>query len=400
MSAKQAVSRRGFVGGGLATAVGYLGLKPNDVWAADLAPVPRVRRFDWYQQQQQQGPDYDSLAKLGNNENPYGPAEPVMKAMTNAWKYSNRYGYPDGGLTAEIAKHHGLKNENVMTTAGSGEVLEIVGATFLQGGKKVVGVDPTYGTVYSYASGIKADAIRLPLTSDFKQDTDAMIKATIRNYRNVGLVYVCNPNNPTGRVIPAREIKQLLDAIPEDMVVLIDEAYHHYVEDPEYATSVPYINEGRNVIVARTFSKIYGMAGMRLGYALAPKHLIDAMETWGTGSINALVKWGAVAALKDTESPARIKKIAVDLRKKTTTELQTLGYECIPSETNFFMVHIKRPVQPVIAAFRQKGVIVGRPFPPMTEHLRVSVGAPDEMDRFTTAFKQIFTAAADGTKNG
>jgi histidinol-phosphate aminotransferase len=400
MSAKHAVSRRGFVGGGFATAVGYLGLQPNDVWAKELAPVRRFTRRELEQQQQQQSPDYDSMAKLGNNENPYGPPEAVMKAMNSAWKYSNRYGYPDGGLTSEIAKHHGLKNENVMTTAGSSEVLEVVGTTFLQGGKKVVGVDPTYGTVYQYASGIKADAIRLPLTSDFTQDTQAMIRATIRNYRNVGLVYVCNPNNPTGRVIPASEIKQLLDAIPEDMVVLIDEAYHHYVEDPQYATSVPYILEGRNVIVARTFSKIYGMAGMRLGYALAPKHLIDAMDTWGTGSVNALVKHGGVAALKDTESPARIKKIAVDLRKKTTAELQEMGYPCIPSETNFFMVHIKTPVQPVIQEFRKRSVIVGRPFPPMTEYLRVSVCAPEEMDRFMVAFKQIFTPQANGTKNG
>jgi histidinol-phosphate aminotransferase len=339
------------------------------------------------------------MAKLANNENPYGPPESVMKAMTQAFKYANRYGYPDGGIVAEIAKHHGVKTENVMIAAGSGEILDVVGTTFLQGGKKVVGVEPSYTSVYQHATSIRADAIRIPLLENYTQDIPAIIKATRTHYRDVGFVYLCNPNNPTARIVTSREVKQLLDGIPEDMPVLIDEAYHHFVDDPSYSTSIPYVLEGRPVIVARTFSKIAALAGMRLGYAVAPRELLRQMRPFSTGTVNALVKWGGVAALRDTESQAQVKRITIDLRNKATTELEAMGYPVIPSQTNFFMVAIRREVQPVIAEFRKKGVLVGRPFPPMTQHLRVSVGTADEMRRFMSAFKEIFPAPV-GSRNG
>lgn len=377
------VSRRSFMGGAVA-ALGYLGVRPDSIWAQVRSAAPAMPRG------RLSVSDYDAMAKLSSNENPYGPPELVMKAMNQAFKYANRYGYPDGNLVQEIAAHHGVKPENVLLGAGSGEILEVVGTTFLAGGKKVVGVEPSYGSVYSHASGIKADAIKLPLTADYRQDMDELIKATRANYRDVGFVYLCNPNNPTGVIVTKQEVKQLLDGIPEDVPVLIDEAYHHFVEDPSYATSVPYVLEGRPVVIARTFSKISALAGMRLGYGIAPKALIDRMRPHSVGSINALVKWGGVAALKDTASQEQVKRLNTQLRRKTTADLQALGFSVIPSECNFFMVHIKRPVQPVIEEFRSRGVLVGRPFPPMLDHLRVSVGTADEMSRFMVAFKEIF----------
>jgi len=178
------------------------------------------------------------------------------------------------------------------------------------------------------------------------------------------------------------------------MPVLIDEAYHHFVDTPEYATSLPYVIEGRRVVIARTFSKIAALAGMRLGYAIAPADMIAEMRLYSMGSINALVKHGGAAALKDVESQAKIKKMTIDLREKTSAELRAHGYDVIPSQTNFFMVSIGREIQPVIEEFRQRKVLVGRPFPPMTTHMRVSVGTADEMDRFMKAFKEIFPAKA------
>ncbi|MGH7551766.1 MAG: pyridoxal phosphate-dependent aminotransferase, partial [Longimicrobiales bacterium] len=254
MNSKYAVSRRGFVGG-LAATLGYLGTQPDTLFgqgAIRPAGSPRAR--------QQSVDQYDSFAKLANNENPYGPSESVLKAMTRAFKYANRYGYPDGGIVSAIAKHHGVESENVMLGAGSGEILDVVGSTFLEGGRKVIGVEPSYGSVYSHATSIKADAIKLPLLEDYNQSIPAILRAARRNYRQVGFIYLCNPNNPTGRIVTKQEVAQLLDGIPEDLPVLIDEAYHDYVEDPAYATSVPYVLEGRRVIIARTFSKIHGMA--------------------------------------------------------------------------------------------------------------------------------------------
>jgi histidinol-phosphate aminotransferase len=382
--------------GGVAAAVGYLGVKPEaDLLAQQGAPAAGAARV-----RPAANDDWDSFAHLSSNENCWGPPDSVMKAMNNAWKYSNRYGYPDGNLVGEIAKHHGVKPENVLLGAGSGEILDVVGTTYLLGGKKVLGVEPSYSSVYQHATSIKTSAIKLPLTKDYRQDMNAFIKTANARAKEIGLIYLCNPNNPTGLIVTKDEVKQLLDGLPQGMPVLIDEAYHHFVDDAKYATSVPYVIEGRPVIIARTFSKIAALAGMRLGYAVAPANMIAEMRPYSMGSINALVKHGGVAALKDTASQASVKKMVIDLRKKTTSELNAYGYETIPSETNFFMVNIGREIQPVIQEFLAKKVQVGRPFPPMTTHMRVSIGTADEMAQFMTAFKEIFPAKTRNTAAG
>ena len=387
MDVKLEVSRRRFVGG-ITTLLGYLTLRPSGaLFSQGATPRPRM------------GVDeYDGMAKLASNENPYGPPDSVLKAMTNAFKYANRYSYPDGEIVAAIARHHGVPPENVMLGAGSGEILDVAGTTFLMDDKKIVGAEVSYDVLYQHVTALKADQIKVPLLPDYRQDIPATIAAVRDNYREVGFVYLCSPNNPTGRIVTKQEVAQLLDAIPHDVPVLIDEAYHHFVEDPSYGTSVPHVIEGRRVIVARTFSKIAALAGMRLGYAVAPADLIRTMRPYAMGSINACVRWGGVAALKDTASQAQVKRLTVDLRTKTTTELRNLGYTVIPSEGNFFMVHLKRPVQPVIEEFRKKGVLVGRPFPPMLEHLRVSVGTAEEMGRFMTAFREVVPVRTAGSR--
>ena len=391
MDGTRRVSRRGFVGG-VTTALGYLTLEPSSrLWAQSVVgnAAPRAQRT---------ADEYDTLAKLANNENPYGPSEAVMKAMQQSFKYANRYGYPEGGIVEAIAKHHDVKEENVMLGSGSGEILDVVCNTYLHNGRKILSSEPSYDVLYQHVTAFKADSIRVPVLPDFRQDIPGLIKAARMFNRDIGFVYLCSPNNPTGRIATQREIKQLLDGIPEDMPVLIDEAYFHFVEDPEYGTSVPYVLDGRPVIVTRTFSKIAALAGMRLGYAIARPETIRDMRPNATGTINAIVKYGGVAALKDTETQAKVKRVTLELRKKTTADLQSLGYAVIPSEANFFMVHLRRPVQPVIEEFKKKGVLVGRPFPPLVEHLRVSVGTADEMSRFLTAFKEIVPQARTAAK--
>ena len=172
------------------------------------------------------------------------------------------------------------------------------------------------------------------------------------------------------------------------------------MQDPRYATAVPYIKEGRKVLVTRTFSKIYGMAGLRLGYGIAPPEMIDQMRTYTTGTINALVKWGGVAALEDIESEAYVRDTTIALRDATADKLRGQGFEVIPSETNFFMVHTGRPASEVRSAFRQRDVAVGRDFPPMLDYLRVSIGTEDEMERFLAGWNEIFPdgMTATGTR--
>jgi histidinol-phosphate aminotransferase len=383
-------SRRHFVGG-VAAAVGAMGLRPD----AQLLAQGQTAQFTG------SNADYDNFVKLASNENNWGPPDSVMQAMNAAWKYSNRYGYPDGNVVQVIADHHGVRRDHILLTAGSGEGLNVMATTYLGPGKKVLGVSPSYASVFQQAAAVKADAIQLPLTKDYRQDIGQMIEAANRNARDIGFVYMCNPNNPTGAVVTAKEIKDLLDNIPKDMPVLIDEAYHHYVDDPAYGTAIPYIQEGRKVVVARTFSKIAALAAMRIGYSVAPPDMIREMRIYASNSVNVLAKWGAVASLKDPSAQADVKSKTITLRNNTSKVLESWGYAVIPSQTNFFMVSLgDRTVQPVIEEFRKRGILVGRPFPPMLNHLRVSIGTPEDMEKFIQAFKAIFPQKSAATARG
>lgn len=381
------LSRRTFVAAATAGAGALSANIPELLAAQPTRPGGARARRDWRTRQEL---DYDATIKLNFNENPWGPSDSVVEAMTYAFKYANRYGYPDGGIHQAIADHHGVDRDHVLLGAGSGEILEVVGLTFLADGKKVVGSEPSYGQVYSHASGIDAEAVTIPLLNDYSQDVPGLIDTANAHADQVGFVYLCNPNNPTGRIVPAAEVEQLLAGIPEGIPVLIDEAYHHFVEDPSYETALPHVLAGRQVIVARTFSKIYGMAAMRLGYALAPPAIIQQMRPWSTGSVNALARWGGAAALEDHAAQERVRETTLTLRKNTTSELERMGFEVIPSDTNFFMVRTGRPVGELSPEFRKRGIRVGRPFPPMLDHLRVSVGKEADMARFLEAWKDIF----------
>ena len=389
------IARRKFMGK-IAALMGYAGLAPFE-----FSGQTRSRQAAAAKPGLDKKVDYDKLIKLANNENPYGPSDTVMKAMNDAWKYANRYQYPDGGIVAAIAEHHGVKPENILLGCGSSEILKVVDDAFLPEHKLVIGVEPTYETVYRYATNSKAKAITLPLTETFDVDMKAIIHATKLNARDIGFVYICNPNNPTGRIVSKQDIKLLLDSIPPDVPVFIDEAYHHFVDDPNYEPSIKYVIEGRKVIVARTFSKIAGLAGMRLGYAVAPPEIIGMLQPLVVSyNTNAVVKYGGAAALKDTASQAKLKQLNKQLRDKTTNELKAMGYQVIPSQSNFFMVNVKKDVAPLGPEFQKQGILIGRKFPPMNEWLRVSVGTEDEMNLFMKAFKEILPVQRTEAKSG
>ena len=388
---KTSIARRNFIGT-VAAGLGYAGMLPlgsaaqarTQQSAAAAAKGVLDRKAD-----------YDKFAKLANNENPYGPSEAVLKAITDAFKYANRYQYPDGGIIDAIAEHHGVKPENVVLGCGSSEILKIVDDAFLPDHKLVIGVEPTYETVYRYATNSKAKAMSIPLTSTFDVDMKAMIRATKMNARDVGFVYICNPNNPTGRIVSKQDIKLLLDSIPQDIPVFIDEAYHHYVENPDYEPATKYVIEGRKVIIARTFSKIAALAGTRLGYAIAAPEIIDVLKPFTVSyNTSAMAKYAGVAALKDTANETKVKRLNKQLRDKTTNELKAMGFQVMPSDANFFMVNVKKEVSGLGDEFAKQGVLVGRRFPPLNEWLRVSVGTEDEMNRFMKAFKEIVPVPA------
>jgi histidinol-phosphate aminotransferase len=386
-----AVSRRRFVGG-IAAALGYVGIAPEvDLFAQQQGRAGGAR-----------GPrpsvDLSKVAKINNNENPYGVPPVVRTAMEDpkAWEWANRYGAPDGGLNQALQDLHGVKAENIILGCGSGELLSSITIALLIGDpkKKVLGVNPTYNDPYSKASQIGRETIRVPLNKDYTQNIPAIIDIANKRAAEIGFIYIVNPNNPTGMIVPKEQIKQLLDAVPKDMPVLIDEAYHHFVDSPNYESSMKYVLEGRPVIVCRTFSKIAALAAMRLGYGIGPAELIRKVRTFTTGSQSITVKFGGAASLKDTAGQAKTKALNKQVRDDTIAKLKALGHEVLPSEANFFMVGLKREVSEVAPEFQKRDVLVGRPFPPMTQHLRVSVGTQAEMDKFLAAFKEIMAAPA------
>ena len=399
------VSRRHFIGGvTAAAALGTVGMTPQVAEARVRRAADRGIRYlpggaPMHRTLQSRVDEYDALAHLSSNENPFGPSEKALEAMTYAFKYSMRYGYPDNDVQRRIADAHDVPRDHTLMGAGSGEILDVVGLTWLAHDKKVVGVEPSYGSVYSHATGIDAETLLLPLEADYRQNIERMVDVTNRNARDVGFVYLCNPNNPTGVTVTADEISYLLDNIPEDIPVLIDEAYHHFVEDPAYEESLKYVREGRRVVIARTFSKIYGMAAMRIGFAIAPPDMIQEMRPYSTGSVNALARWGAVASMEDQPAADRMLVHNKRLREQTISDLEGLGYECIPSQTNFFMVNLRQTVAPIRQAFRQRGVAVGRDFPPMLDYLRVSIGTEDEMGRFMNAFEDVMKTMSAGAED-
>jgi histidinol-phosphate aminotransferase len=207
---------------------------------------------------------------------------------------------------------------------------------------------------------------------------------------SAGLVYICNPNNPTASITPKGEISDFLAKISPTTIVLVDEAYHHYVETNDYESVIPLVKQYPNLIVARTFSKIYGMAGLRCGYCVTQRANSARLRTHQIfDSVNILALVAARASLADTQHIAQGRKLNNEVKKNLCAELDSLGYRYIPSHANFLMIDLRREVRPIISALRSRGVEVGRLFPALPNFLRVTIGTAPEIKQFLTAFKEV-----------
>ena len=330
---------------------------------------------------------------LNSNENPYGPSPKALEALGKAGLIANRY--PDAledEMCSAIAKHHRVAPDQVVLGCGSSEILQMADEAFAGPGRRVVAAEPTFEAVLLYAKALRAEAVKVPLTPDFRHDLSPMSAAAAEG---VGLVYVCNPNNPTGTIVTGDDLSAFVASVPPGVTVLVDEAYHHFVEAPEYRTAVGLIGRHPNVVVARTFSKIHGMAGLRLGYAVGSAERIGAMTKFASFSnANAAVLAAALASLPDADHVARMRKALNDARRWLSGEMARQGRRTIPSEANFLMVDVGGDVAPVIGAFRSRSILVGRKFPSLPNWLRITVGKPDEMQAFAAALAEIVPAKA------
>ena len=303
--------------------------------------------------------------------------------------------YPDAAeerLTQAIARLHRVTADRVVLGCGSGEVLQMADMAFLGPGKKVVVAEPTFEAVLGYARVTKAEPVKVPLTADFRHDLPRMAAACDAG---TGLVYVCNPNNPTGTIVAKDELAFFLDRVPRTVSILVDEAYHHFVDDPRYASAFEWIDRAPNLVVVRTFSKVYGMAGMRLGYAVSSRENAEALRAHAAWSnANAAVLAAALASLAEPEHVPRQRSINRGTRDWLCRELEQDGRRYIPSHANFLMIDVGGDVQPLIDSFRERRILVGRKFPSLPNWLRVSMGTKPEMQAFVDALRAIAPARA------
>jgi histidinol-phosphate aminotransferase len=325
---------------------------------------------------------------LNSNENPYGPSARARETMTATQAIASRY--PDSAeddLRAALGRHHGVAPEQIVLGCGSGEVLKMADMAFLTAGRSVVVSQPTFEAVIDYARVTKAESVKVAQTSDFRHDLPKMAAACDAR---TGLVYVCNPNNPTGTIVSADEMASFLDRVPKTATVLVDEAYHHFVEDPRYKSVVPSIAGHPNLVVARTFSKIYGLAGMRLGYAIASRENADALrgqQIWSNA--NAAVLAAGLVSIEDPGHAEKQRTLINGTKRWLCAELSKDARRYIPSEANFVMIDVGGDVTPLIAAFKQRGIMVGRRFPTMENWLRISIGTQEEVAAFVEGLRAI-----------
>jgi histidinol-phosphate aminotransferase len=344
--------------------------------------------------------------RISSNENPLGPGKAAIDAILGKFPEANRYPFNSTPLDADleilIARLNQAKRENVVLGVGSQELLKNAARVFLSPTKHLVIPSPTYGDPAGFAQHVLHYTVKSAPVTDKTLKTD--LSALLPLVKGAGLVYLCNPNNPTGTINSAQEIKDFVAEVKKASPttgILLDEAYCDYATDPSFATAIPVALSTPGVVVARTFSKAYGMAGVRIGYAVGGAATIKKMTAWRMPyNVNTFGVAAAVASLKD---PAHIKDESARnkaVRDFTIKALADLGYTSTDSQTNFIFTDIGKTM--TAAAFRDacaaKGVMVGRDFPPLEKQwARISLGTMDEMQKATDVFRSVLKPATTTT---
>jgi histidinol-phosphate aminotransferase len=348
--------------------------------------------------------------RISSNENPLGPGKTALDAILKKFPEAGRYPFnsspADAALVAAIAAKHKAKSENIVMGAGSQEILKSAMRAWVTADRGLVTALPTFENCTSFAKKFKLPLTEVNVDSAMRLDVEAMIAAASKG--DAGLVFFNNPNNPTATVHGAKTVTDMVERIRKaspETVILIDEAYHEYVTDPSYQTAIPLALSTPNVFVARTFSKAYGMAGMRIGYAIG---MADTMKTLAKlkmpYNISVFGVAAAIASLNDTKHIEAERKRNTAVRAFTVKALQEMGAKPADSHGNFIFVDLGAPAAEFREACAKQGVMVGRPFPPFEKtHCRISMGTMNEMKKavevFRTALKSPTTTTA-GEKGG
>jgi histidinol-phosphate aminotransferase len=321
--------------------------------------------------------------KINANENPLGPCEDALAAIHKVARDGGRYLYEETFAFQELlAEQEGLKPSYVQPYAGSSAPLHQAVLGFTSPTRPFVTADPAYEAPERAAQFIGTKVFRVPLTANYAHDVKKMAEAS----PDAGLIYVCNPNNPTGTLTPKADIEWLVANKPKGSVLLLDEAYIHIAGAPMCTDLVA---QDKDIVILRTFSKIYGMAGLRAGAAIGRPDLLEKVRPWTSGALPVTGMVAATASLKSKTLVPQRRKIIGDVRADVLGFLDAHGFEYIPSVSNKFMVNVRRPGKEIIEAMMKEKVYIGRVWPSMPTYVRVSVGTQEEMNIFKTAFLKV-----------
>lgn len=327
-------------------------------------------------------------ARLSANENPYGPGpaarEALQQAIAEGWKYA--FG-EELALKKLIAEREGLTPAYVILGDGSSEILHIAGVIYGAAGAEVMHATPTFAMVADYARELGATAVTVPLDGGLAHDLEAMAARISRQTR---LIYLCNPNNPTGTLVPGPKVRDFIASVPKDIAVFVDEAYLDLSEDLAAHTAVPRVRAGDNVIVARTFSKLHGLAGLRIGYGLARPDIIQRMERLKLPVMSTLGLRAAIASYQDTGFQTESRRRIAEGVAITVRALEDCKLRYAPTRGNFVFFDTGRPAGQFLTAMRERGFSLGRPFPPYDTWCRVSIGRVEQMQDFARALRTYF----------
>jgi histidinol-phosphate aminotransferase len=328
--------------------------------------------------------------RIDANENPLGPCSGACASISSLIPEGGRYDYDlTEKFVATFCTLEGLKPEYVLPYAGSSEPLHYTVLAFTSKDKPYITADPGYEAGMHAAMLNGAKVIKVPLTATHSHDAKAMVAAD----PNAGVIYICNPNNPTGTTTTRADIEYVLANKPGGSILLIDEAYIHF---SNATPSLDLVKADKDVIVLRTFSKVYGMAGVRCGLAIGRPDLLEKIQYFGMNSMPIMAVAAATASLQEKDIVPQRKKTNADIRSETFEWLSTNNYSFIPSETNCFMLQTNRPGHEVMAAMAKQGVYIGRVWPIMPTYVRITVGTRNDMQKFQVAFKQVMNSSTAG----
>ncbi|MCW5963169.1 MAG: pyridoxal phosphate-dependent aminotransferase [Bryobacterales bacterium] len=346
------------------------------------ASLPFYNEFALAQRAARVEPPADAV-RISSNENPLGPSEKALEAIYAVAKNGGRYGAADTRAYVQLASSlDGVKPNYVTPYAGSSDPLYRSTVAFTSPERSFVMGDPGYEAGARAAEFIGAKVHRVPLRKDFSHDVQAMVKAD----PNAGIIYICNPNNPTGTMTSRADIEYVIANKPKGSILLLDEAYIHFSAD---APGTDYVAQDKDVIVLRTFSKLYGMAGIRAGLAIGRPDLLAKLNNFGAGMLPVTGTAAALASLQEKDLIEKRRGINKNIREDLFSWMHKKGYKFVPSESCKFMLETGRPGREVWEGMMAKGVMIGRTWPAWPTHVRVSIGTQEEMNKFKAAIATV-----------